>query len=363
MLSYPTPPPGGGLYVIWLSDRHYYGGRTGSFHRRWADHLRALRDGAHDNRFMQRVFSGQTFRPEAIHGIEETSDQIEAEQSWLDENFGRPGCMNLTSSALGGGGPITPEGRLRLSESQAGRILILKGTRFKRVRERSLPSWEEKGWRTGSPFEGTSWVFRDEEEARVPSKDVPHFLGEGWTLGRSAQPTLGSVCIHRGTEKRRATEDDVEDYLSRGWLLGWPFRGEKLAWVTRGKEEKRVGVSDLPLEETFGWVRGRVSSPKGQKIWVHLGSERKKILNHERSRFQGEGWELGMGPREARTVWVSRAGEARRVSPEEVERLQGEGWEPGQGKTGRVWAHHPSTGKIRLVPSTKIPNGWRLGRK
>lgn len=46
----------GGIYVIRLSDTHYYGGRTGNFKRRWADHLRELREGRHNNRRMQRVF-------------------------------------------------------------------------------------------------------------------------------------------------------------------------------------------------------------------------------------------------------------------------------------------------------------------
>ena len=40
----PDVTPEGGIYVIRLSDSHYYGGRTGDFRKRWADHHRDLPD-------------------------------------------------------------------------------------------------------------------------------------------------------------------------------------------------------------------------------------------------------------------------------------------------------------------------------
>jgi predicted GIY-YIG superfamily endonuclease len=52
----------GGIYVIRLSDTHYYGGRTVDFKKRWADHHRKLRAGLHYNFRMQRVFEPATFK-------------------------------------------------------------------------------------------------------------------------------------------------------------------------------------------------------------------------------------------------------------------------------------------------------------
>lgn len=67
MLPYPTPPLGGGLYVIRLSDTHYYGGRTSDFRERWCEHYRLLRSGRHKNRHMQAVFNKYgVFVPEVL---------------------------------------------------------------------------------------------------------------------------------------------------------------------------------------------------------------------------------------------------------------------------------------------------------
>ena len=102
---YLIPGERSGLYVIWLSDRHYYGGRTGDFRKRWATHLKALRAGCHGNAYMQNVFNlyGE-FRPEILFVIDSEEKQVEAERKWLNENFESEGCVNLSSNAEGGGG-------------------------------------------------------------------------------------------------------------------------------------------------------------------------------------------------------------------------------------------------------------------
>ena len=101
MLPYPTPPFGGGLYVIRLSDTHYYGGRTKSFPTRWAVHYRLLRDGKHFNPHAQSVFDQHgRFEPEVVC-VMSVDAQRAAEQEWLDEHFGQHGCVNLSRSADG----------------------------------------------------------------------------------------------------------------------------------------------------------------------------------------------------------------------------------------------------------------------
>jgi len=51
------PSRNGGLYVIWLSDTHYYGGRAKNFQARGDDHLRCLRQGYPENSRVQAVFN------------------------------------------------------------------------------------------------------------------------------------------------------------------------------------------------------------------------------------------------------------------------------------------------------------------
>lgn len=102
MLPYPTPPSGGGLYVIRLSDTHYYGGRTKAFTNRWAVHYRLLRDGKHFNAHAQAVFNQHgRFEPEVLCVTPNEGERRELEGAWLQGNVGKPGCVNLSRSADG----------------------------------------------------------------------------------------------------------------------------------------------------------------------------------------------------------------------------------------------------------------------
>lgn len=102
MLPYPTPPSGGGLYVIRLSDTHYYGGRTKAFANRWSVHYRLLRDNKHFNAHAQAVFNQHgRFEPEVLHATLDEREQRESESVWLQNNVGKSGCVNLSRSADG----------------------------------------------------------------------------------------------------------------------------------------------------------------------------------------------------------------------------------------------------------------------
>ena len=113
-----------GLYLIRLSDTHYYGGRSEDVARRWRKHLRDLNRGCHDNSRMQAVFNLHgRFEPELI--VEAPAGvALEAiEQQWLDENFRQPGCVNLSRSADGG----MMRGRRHSEETRQKMSLTRKG--------------------------------------------------------------------------------------------------------------------------------------------------------------------------------------------------------------------------------------------
>lgn len=94
--------PGGGLYIIWFSDTHFYGGRAKSFQGRWNGHLSSLRRGVHYNTHMQRVFNiHHKFEPEILSKSDSPEESILLEQRWLDAHWGKPGCMNKGRSARG----------------------------------------------------------------------------------------------------------------------------------------------------------------------------------------------------------------------------------------------------------------------
>lgn len=103
MRPYALPPRGsGGIYVIRLSDHHFYGGRTKDFARRWAVHWRLFRNGAHFNAKAQAVFNKHTrFEPEVLEVILEDQVRRASEHTWLAVNFDDPGCVNLSRSSEG----------------------------------------------------------------------------------------------------------------------------------------------------------------------------------------------------------------------------------------------------------------------
>lgn len=91
----------GGIYVIRLSDTHYYGGRTKHFQTRWQVHQKMLKAGTHFNRHMQSVFDLHgRFEPDVVCALP-VEEQREAEKVWLDANVGKPGCLNKSMSADG----------------------------------------------------------------------------------------------------------------------------------------------------------------------------------------------------------------------------------------------------------------------
>lgn len=91
----------GGLYLIRLSDTHFYGGRALCFKTRWDEHLANLQSNR-ANRWMQNVYNKYgRFEPEIL-AILPKEEHIAAEQAWLDNNFGKPGCVNVSSYAYGG---------------------------------------------------------------------------------------------------------------------------------------------------------------------------------------------------------------------------------------------------------------------
>ena len=93
----------GGIYIMWLSDTHYYGGRTVDFKSRWRVHQRLLQKGKHTNQYAQAVYNKfGIFRTQVLAELPPDPDvHQKAERVWLDDNFGKPGCLNIWNSSQG----------------------------------------------------------------------------------------------------------------------------------------------------------------------------------------------------------------------------------------------------------------------
>lgn len=115
----------GGLYLIRLSETHYYGGRTCDFRARWRYHKWRLLSGNHPNMFMQNVYNKyQMFETVILERVEDEGDRLRSEQRWLDANYGSLGCVNLSPSSDRGstrGVKRTQEVRDKISAALTGR--------------------------------------------------------------------------------------------------------------------------------------------------------------------------------------------------------------------------------------------------
>lgn len=234
MLSYPTPPRGGGLYLIRLSDTHFYGGRARSFCARWAAHLRGLERGCHPNLYMQRVFNEYgRFEPEVLARLA-SGGAPEAEQLWLDANYGLPGCVNLSRAASGGCGPHTEVTKAKLQEAWKKRrqVPVSAETRLKQSearrgiarpgvgKGRSLS--EEHKKRLSESLQGQIRSEEARQRMSVARRGVP--------LSKEHRERLSLTRIGRrwvtspGGETRFATPAEADPLLQEGWQFGRPSR-------------------------------------------------------------------------------------------------------------------------------------------
>jgi group I intron endonuclease len=329
----------GGIYIIRLSDTHYYGGRTTNFKRRWADHHRKLRAGRHYNLRMQRVFNRYgRFEPEVVEALH-PDDCPEAEQAWLDANFGKPGCVNLVASSRGGmaGWEVTPETRAKLSATLRARPDLIEKARASLARNR---------------------VFATKESYRRAAIKISVKM-----RGRKQPPE---------TVARRAAA-----------LRGRKLPPETLARMSESGKRRAAAMPTSHGAET----RALISAQQLGRMWVNNGVEHQKLLPQEAEALLREGWVRGsLGRTIAGMIsMIDQFGAKRRVQPERVSECLGEGWtfppprkpsyvpvpagESQQGHRGSVWVRRqtPEGLDCRRVSSLELEaylaEGWERGAR
>jgi hypothetical protein len=317
MLSYNTPPKGGGLYLIRLSDTHFYGGRARSFKVRWRQHLKALQEGSHENPHMQNVFLAHgRFEPQVLAKLKTCAERIPAEQKWLDEHINAPGCVNINPFATGG--------------LPSGLVWATDGTENKRVAPDKIP----EGWgpgRSGKSTKGYIWVTDGHENRKCPPNEIPG----GFREGKSGP--VRNLWVHRFAEdkktRKRVSKAELPTYLAEGWSEG-PGATRKMAWIHRDGEKKRVPLGELPTYLAGGWERGTGVSTQGKRVWVHREGEQRRVRPSEVAGFLEEGWREGQA-RFASTdlIWIRRGEEEKkRVPLDEFPTHEAGGWERGFGE-------------------------------
>jgi len=117
-----------GVYkIINVVNNKFYVGSTNDFKRRKTRHFSELRNGRHNNRYLQAAWvkhGEQAFVFVIVEDLPEDTDLLTAENIWLKEHVGKDYCYNIgvdaTAPSLGLSGELSPTyGRKRTPEELA----------------------------------------------------------------------------------------------------------------------------------------------------------------------------------------------------------------------------------------------------
>ena len=117
-----------GIYkIINVVNNKFYVGSTNDFKRRKTRHFSELRNGRHNNRYLQAAWvkhGEQAFVFVIVEDLSDGTDLLAVENIWLKEHVGKDYCYNLgidaTAPSLGLSGELSPTyGRKRTPEELA----------------------------------------------------------------------------------------------------------------------------------------------------------------------------------------------------------------------------------------------------
>lgn len=240
-MDYIRPSKGqGGVYVIWLSDTHFYGGSTKSFRERWYEHLRTLRKGVHKNPHMQNVFNrNHRFEPRIIKVVRDLNLRISSEQGWLDENFGVKGCVNIC--AVAEAAPM--EGRTHSEESRAKMSAAKRGRKLSRDHCQALSEAHKRRHREGNGFseETRAKISKGTRGKKRPDNAARNRARTGWEHTEAAKVKIGAAANFTGRSHSPEAREKISKALKgrkpSAETLRKRSEGLKAAWARRKARE------------------------------------------------------------------------------------------------------------------------------
>ena len=335
-----------GLYLIRLSDRHYYGGRSQDCSSRWRSHLLALRRGIHKNKYMQAVFNlNRRFEPTMLLEIDAESEQMAKEQEWLDAHYGQPGCVNLSKSADSGmmrGRKHTEETKAKFRarrhslETRALLSRIGKGRKLTFVHRKAI-SAGNTGKKMSKHF---CQLLSERSKARVWTEEQRRHHSEVHQGFKVTPETKVKMAETRASRldlvaKARAS-------LERNRIHKGERKSPEAVLKIRKAAAARRGVPQSP--EAIAKRVAAITGRKNTEETKALMSESAKRRAQEHPTVHGSKTRALISAQQKGRVWVNDGETNRRLPPDEAEALLASGWLPGR-KPRPEGAPHGNTGR------------------
>ena len=230
-----------GIYkIINVVNNKFYVGSAVDLKRRKARHFSELRNGKHNNRYLQAAwvkYGEQSFVFVVVEELSDEADLLAAENVWLKEHVGKDHCYNIgvdaTAPHLGMSGPLSPTWGHKHTEDAKERIGVASKARVqseeekakRRATMRGKPHPAETRAKISATLtgEGNYWYGkkRPDHGAKV-SRAIQAISPEGLVLEYASITALREKSGMKPPTINRAVKSGKP--LTRGPYKGWAFK-------------------------------------------------------------------------------------------------------------------------------------------
>lgn len=230
-----------GIYkIINVVNNKFYVGSAVDLKRRKARHFSELRNGKHNNRYLQAAwvkYGEQSFVFVVVEELSDDADLLAAENVWLKEHVGKDYCYNLgvdaTAPMLGVGGEAsptwgykhTPKALMQIGVASKARVQSEEEKSKRRTTMRGKPQPTSVRAKISATLsgEGNFWYGKKRPDHGVKvSRAVTAIKPDGETLEYSSIQALRTALNLKPPTVNRAVK--TKKPLTRGPLKGWSFK-------------------------------------------------------------------------------------------------------------------------------------------
>ncbi len=182
--------------------------------------------------------------------------------------------------------------RSQFGSMQKGKVTIQRAGFTKFVDPTMVSSYLRDGWTCGNPnftVKGLKYCNNG-----VINKTYRGDVPEGFVSGRLGGSCGGRVFVMKDGKTKRIKPEDLEFYTSRGWAEEKIGYNKGRTSVSKDGVVKMVSKEELDSYLRDGWIQqGTNQLGKEHGIFMHRGTEQKRVKKSDVSAAVAEGWSPG----------------------------------------------------------------------